>query len=57
MFDHDRLDLRVGQEFYELGAVSVPAGTDLGYGLHNRPAMVVSVNHQTAQLRFRIPFV
>jgi hypothetical protein len=29
MLEHDGLDLRVGQEFYELGAASIQAGTDL----------------------------
>jgi hypothetical protein len=50
MLDHDRLDLWVGQEFYELGAASIQAGTDLGHGLNSAQAMVVSVHDEAAQL-------
>src|ERR1700752_3352209 len=32
----------LGQQFYELGAASIQAGTDFGYGLHNGQAMTVS---------------
>src|SRR5246127_2065337 len=34
----------LASSFYELGAASIQAGTDLGYGLHNGQAMTVSVN-------------
>jgi hypothetical protein len=44
MLDHHGLDLRVGQQFYELGAASIPAGTDLGYGLNNGQAMMMIVS-------------
>ena len=48
MRHHDRLRLRVDQELDELGAMSTQAGTDVGYRLHNRPAMVVRVNRQAS---------
>ena len=48
MLDHHGLGLRVGQQFYELGAASIQAGTNFGYGLHNGQAMIVSVNHEAA---------
>jgi hypothetical protein len=48
MLDHDRRDFRVGQKFYQLGAMSIPAGTNLGHGLHDGQAMMVSVHQQAA---------
>ena len=48
MLDHDLRDFRVGQKFYQLGAMSIPAGTNLGHGLHDGQAMMVSVHQQAA---------
>jgi hypothetical protein len=50
MLYHDGLHRGVGQESFQFWPLPIPAGANLGYSLHNRQVLALSVHKQAAQL-------